>query len=333
VSLSLFAIIFSNEVVDSVRLNLEATSEYWFSFVKYAGYAVAIGCAMEAPETFVLMKRWWLLRFRDIEREDTKEDKKRWIVPLAAIGLFIIVIGIIVETYCEGKVSDIDAAIRGHESDVLSAAEAKTALADNKACDAETKAGELEKVAAQLRKDAEAERLARAQIEASVAWRRLSDQQKSDIGARLRGRRDSQVVSVWFLSADAEGSNFAADIAEMLRNANLRVLPPRPMAPQMQGKGVTTADPIDRWMTGVEVESTADTASLSLADALVKELNAAGFDAQTFGTSNDAPKALEKDLGPNIVLSVAPRPKGPQGEYKLLQAEREAKQKKKSTTQ
>jgi hypothetical protein len=78
---------------------------------------------MEAPETFLIIKRWWLLKFRDDEREETKEDKKRWTAPLAAVGLILIVVGIVVETYAEGKVSDIDALLRAHESDKISAAE------------------------------------------------------------------------------------------------------------------------------------------------------------------------------------------------------------------
>jgi hypothetical protein len=53
VSFSLLAIISANgsgEVVDKVRLALESSSAGWFRLVKYAGYAVAIGCAMEALE-------------------------------------------------------------------------------------------------------------------------------------------------------------------------------------------------------------------------------------------------------------------------------------------
>ncbi len=84
---------------------------------------------MEAPETFIILKRWWLLRFRDEDREETKEDKKSWLIPLAAVGLIIVVIGIGVETYSEGKVSDIDALERSHESDKISAAEGDAASA------------------------------------------------------------------------------------------------------------------------------------------------------------------------------------------------------------
>jgi len=140
VSISLLAIVSSNEVVDAVRTKLESDSAFWFGWVKYSGYAVALGCAMEAPETFILIKRWWLLRFKDVEPEETKEDKRSWIVPLAALGLLIIVVGIIAETYCEGKVSDVDALLRAHESDKITAAEGEAAAATRESGSAATNA-------------------------------------------------------------------------------------------------------------------------------------------------------------------------------------------------
>jgi hypothetical protein len=117
------------DTVDKVRLSLESSSSYWFTWVKYAGYAVAIGCALEAPETFVVIRRWTAIRFRDEEQDETREEKRSWIVPLAAVGLLIIVMGIVVETFAEGKVSDFDALLRAHESDQLSAAEREAAEA------------------------------------------------------------------------------------------------------------------------------------------------------------------------------------------------------------
>jgi hypothetical protein len=143
VSLSLFSLISSNgpvDAVDKVRLSLEASSASWFALVKYAGYAVAVGCAMEAPETFVIIKQWWLLTFRDEEKEETKEDKKSWLVPLAAVGLIVIVVGILIETFAEAKVSDVDALIRSHESDKISAAETSAASAIREAGNAKDSA-------------------------------------------------------------------------------------------------------------------------------------------------------------------------------------------------
>lgn len=178
-SLSLLSMILSNgstSAVDTVRLSLEADSAFWFRLVKYSGYAVAAGCLLEGPETFVTIKRWWLLRFRDIEREETKEDKKSWIVPCGAVGLIVIVLGIVAETYFEGKVSDADARIREHESQVVSAAEADAASANGRAADAEKRAGKLEAANLTVGQDLlrnqsglEAERRKTAEIEREAA--------------------------------------------------------------------------------------------------------------------------------------------------------------------
>jgi hypothetical protein len=129
---SLFSLILSNgpiDVADPVRISLEASSASWFSWVKYAGYAVALGCLMEAPETLVTLQKWWLLRFRDVDLEETKAEKTSWIIPSAAVGLVLIVLGIVLETYAEGKVSDVDALLRAHESDKITAAEAEAVSA------------------------------------------------------------------------------------------------------------------------------------------------------------------------------------------------------------
>jgi len=159
----------SNGSVDSVRLSLEASSACWFSVVKYAGYAVAAGCALEAPETYVILKRWWLLRFRDVDRPETIEEKRSWIVPLAAAGLFFIVVGIIVETYAEGKVSDIDAQLREHESDKISAAESDATTANDSAKAAADNAGR-----AQGSADAANQELVKVRANAAAANKALA---------------------------------------------------------------------------------------------------------------------------------------------------------------
>ena len=109
--------------VDAVRSTLEQQSAFWFQLVTLAGYAVAFGCVLETPETFLTIKRWWLLKFRDEEREESKKSQQSWITPLAAAGLIVIVSGIVSETYFEGKVSDVESALRAHESDKITAAE------------------------------------------------------------------------------------------------------------------------------------------------------------------------------------------------------------------
>ncbi len=107
--------------VDTVRLALERDSAFWFRLTKYSGYAVAFGCVLEVPETVVAIKRWWLLRFRGEDHHETTEERKSRIVPLTAVGLLIIVSGIVAETYSEGKVSDTESTLRAHEEQRLEA--------------------------------------------------------------------------------------------------------------------------------------------------------------------------------------------------------------------
>jgi hypothetical protein len=174
--------------------------------------------------------------------------------------------------------------------------------------------------AAEANEKAESERLARVKIEASVAWRRLTDKQKINIAKRLH-EYPTEAISVWFLAGDAEGQRFASDIAEALREGKMNVYPPRPLAsPGPQTASVT--DPITPYETGVQVMSTNEPPSRSLAGAIERELRGVGFDAKI--VESDAPDAMAKNIGlPNVIVGVVGRPDGPQGEYKL-QSEREA---------
>ena len=150
-SLSLLSWIPANGLptaVDSVRVGYENASANWFRLVKYAGYAVAGGCVLEAPETFIQLKRWILLRFRGIDHKESDKDRKSLFIPAAALGLFIVVAGIVAETYFEGRVSNVESALRTHESDKIIAAETDAAnatrdagTAKQSAIDAQTASG------------------------------------------------------------------------------------------------------------------------------------------------------------------------------------------------
>jgi hypothetical protein len=195
------------------------------------------------------------------------------------------------------------------------------ALVNQRAADAGERASKNEKEAAQLRKDAEAEHLARVKIEASVAWRRLTEQQKTEIGVSLR-RFSNRGVSFWYNAGNVEASGFIADIAEAVSRARtLRVYAPASMMVFQEGGAANLGKPITHMDTGVVVSYTDDTLSLSLATTIMKELDMRGFDAVAQKTSD------KRTLAPQVWVFVEARPEGPQGEYKL-QAEREAKAKK-----
>lgn len=237
---------------------------------------------------------------------------------IATVGWILIVVGVIGEGAFEAFVAGADSHLQEITDGALG-----TAI---------TQVGTLEKQAEGLRKEAEDERTARVELEASVAWRRLTAQQKSSIGSKLAREYIPEVASVWYIAGDAGGSNFAADIAEALSNGKMLVFPPlATMQSTAQSGGVSakTGDPIRRWPTGVQLTSTKDMASRSLARTLAKELNSNGFDAAIDPTIF-APGILNEKQ-PTILLVVYPRPQGPQGDAKLRAEAKKKREQNEST--
>jgi len=181
-----------------------------------------------------------------------------------------------------------------------------------------------ERDAVQLRKDAEDERLARAKIEAAVGWRSLSDQQKRDIGAALASFSLKAGASMWFNGSSTEAEMFADDIADALRFGHITTSAPGGIM-EMRESGKWNGE-IKSVETGVVIQSTKAPAAIEFAKALISELTSRGFDAKR---QTDPP--FDDKAEPIIWVMVQPRPKGPQGEYKL-QAEREAKATKATST-
>lgn len=239
---------------------------------------------------------------------------KRWIRIISHIGWLVLVVGLVAEIRLEPDISEID-------RNIGSLSEAQVETARGEAARAGERAAEANRKAADANETAEAERLARVRIEARVAWRHLTDRQKADMAASLGDFSNQQGAALSYLTGDTEAAMFADDIAESLKLAHIVVQPPADvMALHATGR---FGDPITRINTGVNVNSTKDEHSRSLADAVVRELNARGFDA-TRGQDNP-PK---NEWRPIVGIRVNPRPEGPQGEYKL-QAERGANAKKK----
>lgn len=162
-----------------------------------------------------------------------------------------------------------------------------------------------------LRKAAEDERSERVKIQARVAWRTLTNQQKMDIGANLARTFSNQGVSLWYRAGDTEGSWFAADIADALTDAHtLRVYPPASI--MLLRENGPAGGPIRREVTGVIVQSTNDPRSRDLARAIINELATRGFDA-----TRQIDPPFDPNPVPQVWVNIEPRPMGPQGEFKL----------------
>jgi len=132
--------------IDTDRLALVASSAFWFRGVLISGFVVAIGCAMELPETIAVFRRWKSARFKD---EIIDENPKNWRIPVAAFGLILVILGVGAETIFESLTSNAETSIREHDSALLGNAEkdAGTAMLD---------AANARNETAQLRKDEQA---------------------------------------------------------------------------------------------------------------------------------------------------------------------------------
>ena len=133
-----------------------------------------------------------------------------------------------------------------------------------------------DKEAASLRKLAQDESLARLQLEAELAWRRISKDSQSAFADHIV-RLPWQMAQILYNPADLEAQSFASDIASALRGAKWEAFEPQAIANMHQVLVTLKTDtPLE---TGITVTSTKNRTSRLAASALVHELTALGFDA------------------------------------------------------
>jgi hypothetical protein len=223
----------------------------------------------------------------------------------------LVVVGIAGELFADGGVFVFSRHLQTISESEFAVLNRDAGEARQKASASDERSKQLEKDAAQLRKDAETEHLARVQLEAKVAWRRLSNKERSDLASALgRFPPNSEGASFWTLAGDAEAGAFSVDLAEAIKLTGVVVRPPGEiMSMRSAGK---FGDPIKPFDFGVSVISTKDEISRNFAEHLIKELNNRGFD-----TYRQKDPAFKDSPVPQIEVFVHPRPQGPQGEYKL----------------
>lgn len=180
-------------------------------------------------------------------------------------------------------------------------------LANVRIAELNERASANEKEAARLRKVAQDESLARLQLEAELAWRRISKDSQSATAAHFV-RLPGQMAQISYNAADLEAQSFASDIASALRRAKWEVFEPQGIANMHQVLVTLRADtPLE---VGVTVTSTKNRTSRAAASALVYELSALGFDATLSPTKFQQPTST-------VFVFVGRRPDGVQGEFKL----------------
>jgi hypothetical protein len=296
---------------------LDNSSVPWEYSVWAFTFLVVVGVVMEL---WVIRHEWredmetWALAHFGVLRSPGRPLITKLRVEVGSV--LLIAIGVMGELGVGIKITSIASQLRG-KSALLRSKNAELRIASDQLIaliNSETE---------EAKKEAKAADLARVKIEAAVAWRHLTEKQKADIGTSLGDFSNQEGASFWYEAGDTEAGMFAVDIAEALKVAHIVVQPPAGIV-SMRESG-RFGDPIKPFDTGVTVSSAKDERSRSLADAIVRELTSRGFDA-TRGEDNP-PKDERR---PIVWIKVNPRPEGPQGEYKL-QAERDAKAKKKQT--
>ncbi len=173
-----------------------------------------------------------------------------------------------------------------------------------------------EKEAARLTKLAQDESLARLQLEAELAWRRISKDSQSAIADHLV-HLSKQMAQISYNPADLEAQSFASDIASALRGARWEAFEPQAIA-NMHQVLVTlkTNSPLE---TGVTVASTKKRTSHAGASALAHELSVLGFDTTLSPTKF-------QQFTSTVFIFVGHRPNGVQGEFKLRGQKKPAQQ-------
>jgi hypothetical protein len=268
---------------------------------------VALGVALEI---FVVAKerrheiREWL---RNVIHTPEKSSRAMYALKLA--GPILVTAGIVGELWVGVASTNVNNEIRIKSSKLVGLIKEKAALAEKEAAD---------------------ERSARVQLEDSIAWRKLSDRQISEIGQALEmfvGRG----AYFTYPQGDVEAGRFMRNIMSAVHKAKWDMLgSTSQILFQFSGPAPnpTISIPAPAPPTGVHVrykvewsnpgESSAGRADRvrknslrrTAAEALASELSKRGFDAVA---NPDVPSLGASD----ILVKVGYRPEGPQGAAKL----------------
>jgi hypothetical protein len=330
----------------AVRDDFQSLRNSYFALLKIATVAVAIGVAFEGAEEFneskeELTRLWRHFRPKPVAINPSselpvvkREPVLKWQLLLASVGWVLIVGGVAGEFFFESMASDADALIQTFNTTLLIAAQDqardasdRASTAFNQARDASREAGEAQERAAANELAAALLRREAAEIEAEVAWRKLTRKQEVQIGTALKQfsvtvkpftPESAQVTArLLYTKGNPEEFSFASDIGEALKLAfpSWTVFPPVDIEPTRM---YVSPLPLLPSITGVTVASAPDQPTLERARFLAKELSARGFDTKISLLSGSEPFG-------HVVITTGFRPPGPQGEAKILEQRMKAK--------
>lgn len=308
----------------SIRADLQNLRDTYFNWLLVSAAVVAVGVVMEGPELVHEATHV----FQPFPHGEPKTP--RWVVLLAMIGWALVVLGVAGEGIAEGFVSRADGLVQNFNDILLTDARKESAFAIERAASAYERASHAEAQLASARRDAavaeqqaaeanrvaESERLARLELEGSVAWRRLSKNEQHLLTLSMLSFK--QVYAALQYS-DMEGSSFASDIALSLRAAGMQVFSPSWM---MTGPVSKLNGPIEKAASGIDISTTEDSTAILAGNTVHDVLESFGFDASRVRTV----PAPGKPRASQIWVAVLPRPEGLQGAAKLRAERKKGKQ-------
>jgi len=128
--ISLLSLLAIPSVTLSYRDRLSLHSGRWSSAVIVFGVIVAVGCCGELFETRDAWRRW-----RKAKKGLISEpvDETSWHIPVAAVGLMLVIVGVAGETISESFVSVDETSIRAYDENALATATTNAGDAKNSA--------------------------------------------------------------------------------------------------------------------------------------------------------------------------------------------------------
>jgi hypothetical protein len=207
-----------------IRADLESLRDWYSSWSLFSTKVVVFGCVAEVPE--VLHEFW---------PEKVPERYVRPIKVIATIGLLGVILGVSGEWFFGDRVSRCEGILQDLNNILLTDTQLRTAEANERAAtasllaaEADERAGTFEREAARLRKEAEAEQIARLNLQKQIQPRSLSESDRELIADDLRKFSPSfagRKVEISSYSADAEGMVFSLEINDVMTRAGIGVDP------------------------------------------------------------------------------------------------------------
>jgi len=283
---------FGTALDGSTRQALLHFRDSWLKDLVGATIVLLIGISFEGPEVVHEVRSVFC---------GTRSGRPRWMIVMASIGWLLVVAGVGAELVLEQFVHQAEGQVQSFDDIQLSATERQAAIADARAADASNQARnalgravDASDRAAAATLEAESEAKKRIRIEQQLAWRTLTPEQENKLSRSVPVEFRSTKLQVENIALDAEGQDYATNIARCLAKAGWSVVGmPTPVLSSNVPEGIV-----------IQIKDPTSETGGKPAGFLQRTLAEAGITAAAERVDN---------LGPDVVvLFVGIKPRPPQ---------------------